>query len=193
MISVKLQMGDALLIIDAQNDFLPGGALAVTEGDAVIPPINRIASAFAKHGLPIFATRDWHPADHSSFKIHGGIWPVHCVAGTQGADFAPNLRLPDSTRIISKADEDADAYSGFEGTNLGGKMKSLGVKRVFASGLATDYCVLNSVLDSLKLGFETYLLTDAVRAVNVKPVDGEEALNKMSKEGAILITSDEIA
>lgn len=179
-------VGDALIIVDVQNDFLPGGALAVPEGDRVVAPLIQLAARFAELGLPVFATRDWHPQDHCSFAAQGGPWPPHCVAGTEGAAFAPGLRLPDTAVVVSKATEAAsDAYSGFQGTTLGVQLAQLGVKRVFVGGLATDYCVLNTVSDALAGGLEVVLLADAIRAVDVNPGDGDRALAAMLAAGAL--------
>lgn len=176
----RLAPGDVLIIVDVQNDFLPGGRLAVPNGEAVIPVLNRYLDKFSKQGLPIFATRDWHPANHCSFKQQGGLWPEHCVAQTFGAEFPAALNLPESTQIISKATHlDQDAYSGFQNTDLDNRLKSQGVRRLFIGGLATDYCVLNTVKDALKLGYTVFLLQDAVQAVNLSPDDGEKALQEM--------------
>lgn len=177
--------GDALILVDVQNDFLPGGRLAVPDGDAVIPPLNAWIRRFRARGLPVFATRDWHPPDHCSFREQGGPWPPHCVAGTPGADFAPGLELPPEVVVISKATTpEKDAYSGFEGTDLAERLRERSVRRVFVGGLATDYCVLNTVLDALKAGFEAWVIKDAVRAVDVQPGDGERALERMRQAGA---------
>lgn len=185
--------GDALIVVDVQDDFLPGGQLAVPEGDRVIPVLNRYLARFRAAGLPIFATRDWHPPDHCSFAAQGGPWPPHCIASTPGAAFAAELALPPETQIIDKATRpDADAYSGFEGTDLGERLRSLGVGRVFVGGLATDYCVLNTVRDALTQGFEAVLLTDAIRAVNVQPGDGARAEQTMTSLGAWPATLDEV-
>lgn len=186
--------GDALLVIHVQNDFLPGGALAVAEGDQVVEPLNRCIEIFHPRGLPIYATRDWHPADHCSFKEQGGPWPAHCVAGSPGAEFAPNLGLPAFAMLISQAtDPSKEAYSGFDGTNLDFQLKMYGTKRLFVGGIATDYCVLNTVRDALKLGFQVLLMTDCIRAVNVNPDDGDKAIAEMVSLGAVLITSDVVA
>jgi len=167
-------------MVDVQNDFLPGGRLAVSEGDAVIPILNRYVDYFLNQGLPILATRDWHPANHCSFKNQGGLWPAHCVAQTPGADFPDTLNLPESAQIISKATHtDQDAYSGFQGTDLDSRLKNQRIRRLFIGGLATDYCVLNTVKDAVKLGYTVYLLLDAVRAVNLSPDDGKKALQEM--------------
>lgn len=185
METVTLQAGDALIVVDVQNDFLPGGSLAVPCGDEVVPVLNRYLAAFAAKGLPIYATRDWHPANHCSFKARGGPWPPHCVAGSGGAQFAPGLKPPPQTTVISKADTpDKDAYSGFEDTDLDRRLRAQDVRRVFVGGLATDYCVLNTVRDARRLGYETFLLTDAVRAVNVNPDDGRNAEAEMRRLGA---------
>jgi nicotinamidase/pyrazinamidase len=180
--------GDALLIVDVQNDFLPGGALAVPQGDAVVPVLNRWIARFRDRGLPVVATRDWHPPDHCSFRSRGGPWPEHCVAGTPGARFAPDLELPQDALIVSKATEsDREVYSGFQGTDLAERLRALGVRRLFVGGLATDYCVLETVRDALREGFEVVVLRDAVRAVDVNPGDGERALEEMRRLGARLL------
>jgi nicotinamidase/pyrazinamidase len=177
--------GDALVAVDVQNDFLPGGSLAVPMGDQIVPLLNRYLELFHSRNLPVWATRDWHPPDHISFKAQGGPWPPHCVAGTEGAAFARGLKLSGNDEIISKADRaDKDAYSGFEGTVLKEGLEKSGVRRIFVGGLATDYCVLNTVKDALKLGFEVVLLEDAIRAVNVNPEDGEKAVEEMVEKGA---------
>jgi len=179
------QPGDALLIVDVQNDFLPGGNLAVPHGDEVVPALNRAIGAFEAQGLPVYATRDWHPERHCSFRAQGGPWPPHCVAHTRGAEFAPALRLPPAATVISKATSaDRDAYSGFEGTDLDRRLRAAGVRRLFVGGLATDYCVLNTVRDALQLGYEVQLLTDAIRAVDVQPGDGQRAEAEMTSLGA---------
>ena len=182
----RLAAGDALIVVDVQNDFLPGGSLAVPEGDAVIPVLNRYIALFNGKGLPVFATRDWHPPDHCSFRPQGGRWPPHCIAGTAGAAFPAALELTSGTRIISKADTQAkDAYSGFEGTPLNALLQAAAVRRVFVGGLATDYCVLNTVKDALRCNYATFVIEDAVRAVNVKPDDGAHALEEMRRLGAV--------
>ena len=186
--AVNVGKEHALLIVDVQNDFLPGGSLAVPHGDEVIPVLNRYIALARSRGVPVFASRDWHPGNHCSFRAHGGPWPEHCVAGTPGAAFAPGLELPRDAVIISKAmREDADAYSSFEGTDLAPRLRKLGVKHVLVGGLATDYCVLHTVRDALKSGFEVLLLQDAIRAVNVQPGDGERAERQMAQAGAVAI------
>jgi nicotinamidase/pyrazinamidase len=192
--SVRLQTGDALIAVDVQNDFLPGGSLAVPEGGAVVPVLNRYLAAFAARALPVFATRDWHPPNHCSFKAQGGMWPPHCIAATGGAEFALCLALPQTAVIISKAaTPEADAYSGFGGTDLAARLRTGRVTRLFIGGLATDYCVLNTVKDALAAGFEVLLLADAIRAVDVKPGDGMRALDEMQSLGALAICYEDIA
>jgi nicotinamidase/pyrazinamidase len=191
-----LGSGDALIIVDVQNDFLPGGALAVADGDAVLPVLNSYIAAFQKHELPIYATRDWHTPDHCSFQAQGGTWPPHCVAGTLGADFAPQLKLPEADQfvIISKATQpDKDAYSGFDGTDLAEWLQKENVRRLFIGGLATDYCVLNTVRDALKQGFDVILLEDAMRPVNRQPDDGAKAIQEMRQHGAVSANLTELA
>ena len=192
--SIRLQTVDALIAVDVQNDFLPGGSLAVPEGDAVVPALNRYLAAFGARALPVFATRDWHPPKHCSFKAQGGIWPPHCVAATRGAEFARALALPQSAVVISKAAApEADAYSGFGGTDLAARLRASGVTRLFIGGLATDYCVLNTVRDALAGGFEVLLLADAIRAVEVKAGDGARALEEMQRLGARAIRYEDLA
>ena len=190
--NIKLHKHDALLIIDVQNDFLPGGSLAVPGAEAIIAVLNRYIDFFTSLSLPVFASRDWHPAHHSSFSDMGGEWPVHCVAGTLGADFSSLLNLPQELFVISKAtDEEKDAYSAFDGTNLANLLIQHRVERLFIGGLATDYCVLHTVQDALKHGFAVILLVDAVCAVNVAAGDGERAINTMLSAGAVALYLNE--
>lgn len=183
------QPGDALLIVDVQNDFLQGGSLAVPHGNQVVPVLNRYIGTFVARGLPVYATRDWHPERHCSFRAQGGPWPPHCVAHTRGAEFAEALLLPPAVSVISKATSaDRDAYSGFENTDLDPRLRAAGVRRLFVGGLATDYCVLNTVRDALQLGYEVMLLTDAIRAVEIQPGDGQRAEAEMARLGAQCIS-----
>jgi nicotinamidase/pyrazinamidase len=183
--ALRPKSGDALIIVDVQNDFLPEGSLAVPDGDQVVAPLNRYAALFASLGLPVVATRDWHPPRHCSFRSQGGPWPPHCVAETKGAQFAPTLALPSSASVVSKATTpERDAYSGFEGTGLDAMLRRREVRRVFVGGLATDYCVLNTVKDARRLGYEVVLLRDAIRAVDVNPGDGDRAQKEMQRLGA---------
>ncbi len=176
---------DALIVVDVQNDFLPGGALAVNDGDAVIPVINECIRLSTAKRLPIYATRDWHPAGHCSFVENGGTWPKHCVADSPGAQFAEDLALPADVTIINKGtDSDQEAYSGFQGTDLSDQLHAKGVKRVIIGGLATDYCVLNTVNDALAFGFDVVLWTHAIRAVDLNSGDGDRAIEAMLARGA---------
>jgi nicotinamidase/pyrazinamidase len=184
--SVDLDRHDALLIVDVQADFLPGGNLGVQRGNEVVPALNRYLALAHRKGLRVFASRDWHPRDHCSFRAQGGPWPEHCVAGTPGAEFAPGLALPRDAVIVSKATaRETDAYSAFQDTGLAPRLQELGLERLLVGGLATDYCVLNTVLDARKAGFEVLLLADATRAVNAKPGDGERAEREMTAAGAV--------
>jgi len=188
---MRFQVGkrDALIIVDVQRDFCPGGALPVPEGDQVVPVLNQYIERFKKAGAKIYATRDWHPSNHRSFKAYGGIWPPHCIQGSKGAEFHPNLVLPKEAKIVSKATRPTiPGYSGFEETILERDLKKNGVTRVFVGGLATDYCVKSTVLDALGLGFETVLLIDATRGVNIKPDDSEKAIGEMVGKGAAKAT-----
>jgi nicotinamidase/pyrazinamidase len=186
--------GDALIVVHVQNDFLPGGSLAVPGGDEVIPVLNQHIARFVRAGLPVIATRDWHPPDHCSFHAQGGTWPPHCVAGSPGAEFAPGLALPEDVPIISQAiGPEKEAYSSFEDTDLAYTLQEIGVRRLFLGGLATDYCVLHTVLDARRLGFEVVVLEDAVRAVDLEPGDGRRALTRMQEEGAEFATMKDFA
>ncbi len=177
-------MKTALLVVDVQKDFCPGGALGVDEGDKVVEPINQLVRHFERLGWPMFFTRDWHPEHHSSFLANGGPWPPHCIAGTPGAEFHADLHVSAGATIISKADEpDKEAYSGFEGTPLTEMLKKQSVDAVVIAGLTTDYCVKNTALDAHRLGFAVTVATDAVRAVNVKPDDGRCAIKHMQIRG----------
>ncbi len=179
----------ALIVVDVQNDFCPGGTLAVPEGDQVVPVLNRYLDRFTELGAPTYATRDWHPPGHVSFKEKGGPWPAHCIQGTRGAEFHPGLKLSRRTEVVSKATSpDRDAYSAFAEPDLAERLRKQGVRTLFIGGLATDYCVKSTVLDARAAGFEVYLLADAVRAVNVSPGDGERAVEEMKRAGARMIT-----
>jgi nicotinamidase/pyrazinamidase len=188
MSAIHLDDSDALLVIDMQVDFLPGGALGVPGGHEVTDPVNHLIALFRDAGRPVFASRDWHPADHVSFAAAGGPWPPHCVAGTPGAEFAAELALPDDAVVISKADTaGADAYSAFSGTTLAQQLRERGVTRVTVCGLATDYCVLNTVTDALEEGLDTLVVPEAMRAVDVQPGDGSRALDRMVARGAVAV------
>lgn len=186
---MNLTAQDALVIVDVQNDFCPGGSLAVATGDEVARTMTRAAAAFSQLGARVYATQDWHPAGHSSFIESGGPWPPHCVQGSHGAELHPELELPEGYEIIKKGSDPAvDAYSGFLDSDLEERLKTAGITRVFVGGLATDYCVLNTVLDARRFGFEAYLLSDAMGAVDVEPGDGEKAIEQMLGAGAKRIT-----
>ncbi|MBS0170957.1 MAG: isochorismatase family protein [Nitrospira sp.] len=181
-----LRPGDALLVVDVQNDFLPDGTCAVPDGQAVIPALQQYLEVFTEATAPVFATRDWHPTNHCSFQAQGGPWPAHCVAETHGAAFPSSLHLPPSTIVISKGTAPApDAYSGFQDTSLHEHLQAAGVTRLFIGGLAMDYCVLHTVNDARRLNYGVYLLVDAIRAVNVLPEDGARAEESMVSAGAI--------
>ncbi len=188
---VTLHPGDALIVADVQNDFLPGGSLAVPAGDQIVPALNAYLAAFVRADLPVVATRDWHPPDHCSFQPRGGPWPPHCVAGTAGAAFHRALRLPASTIVVSKATTpEREAYSSFEGTDLDARLRALGVQRVFVGGLATDYCVRSTVKDALERGYAAVILGDAVRAIDREPGDGRRAEEEMVRLGAVLLRGE---
>jgi nicotinamidase/pyrazinamidase len=180
----------ALIVVDVQNDFCPGGSLAVAHGDEVVAPLNRLIKEFLDRGEPVFKTRDWHPEKTKHFTAYGGTWPVHCVQDTRGAEFHPDLSDDPRVTVISKGfDESADGYSGFDGTQLGKMLRDDGVEEVWVGGLATDYCVKETVLDARREGFEVKALADAMRPVNVRPDDGKKALEEMSAAGAEIIGS----
>lgn len=180
---------DALIVVDIQNDFLPGGSLAVRDGDRVIAPINSLMPKFPA----VFATRDWHPQDHQFFNRFGGPWPDHCIAGTSGAAFDDRLARGDVDIIISKGvDPQTDGYSGFAATELEANLRDRGVERVFVCGLATDYCVKATALDAKRAGFETFVISDAIAAVNVRPGDEDAALGELRAAGVKLIESTRI-
>jgi nicotinamidase/pyrazinamidase len=182
----------SLIVVDVQRDFCPGGSLAVLDGDKIVPPLNIVIDAFDKANLPIFFTRDWHPPNHCSFRDQGGIWPVHCVKGTPGADFHHNLLVPSGATIINKATEaKRDAYSGFDGTDLADRLKKQGVKRVFLGGLATEYCVKETSLDALRVRINVNLMLDCVRGVNVHEEDSEGAIRMLSQHGVQISSSKE--
>jgi len=184
------EFADALLIVDPQVDFCPGGALPVPRGDAIFAPLNRISRRFDT----VAASRDWHPAGHISFRSRGGQWPPHCVAGSAGAGFHRDLDQAPIGHVVSKGtDPEVEAYSAFSGTDLEDWLRRRGVRRLAVAGLATDYCVRQSVLDALRAGFEVIVLEDCVGAVDVEPGDGERALADMEAAGATRATSEELA
>jgi nicotinamidase/pyrazinamidase len=190
----KLTANDALLIADIQNDFLPGGALGIRGGDEIIPVLLGYIRFFQTHHLPIFLTRDWHPPNHCSFRSHGGLWPAHCVAGSPGSLPPPTFDAPASAVIIYKAiDRDQEAYSAFQSTALDRHLRALGIRRLFIGGLATDYCVVNTVTDALALGYAVCLLRDGIKAVNLQPDDGRRAEQEMFRLGATPVRLETLA
>jgi nicotinamidase/pyrazinamidase len=189
---------DALIVVDVQNDFCPGGALAVPEGDAVVPVLNEYARRFAERGAAVLASRDWHPRESSHFQGYGGVWPVHCLRGTPGAELHPGLRLPEGAVLLSKGTgATEDGYSAFEartdhGEGLAEVLRRRGVRRVYVGGLATDYCVRATVLDALDRGLAATFLLDASRGVNLQPHDAERAIEEMVRAGAGVATRERI-
>jgi nicotinamidase/pyrazinamidase len=176
-------VAEALIIVDFQNDFTPGGTLAVPEGDQIAQRLNELA-ADERFAL-VVATRDWHPPDHGSFADRGGPWPVHCVQDTEGAELHPSLDREKVQVIVDKGqDPAAEGYSGFEATDLERLLRDRGIDKVTVAGLATDYCVKNTVLDALRQGFEVVVDTEGVRGVEVNEGDSERALEEMSEAGA---------
>lgn len=176
-----------LLIVDLQNDFCPGGALPVKDGDKIVEPINKVMDKFDI----VIASKDMHPEK----TVHFNKWPVHCVRGTKGSEFHPDLKSEKIDFVFEKGTGNKDdGYSAFEATNknLDGFLKENKVDELYVCGLATDYCVKATVLDALKRGFKTFVLTDCIKAVNVHPDDGEKSLKEMKGQGAILIESKEI-
>lgn len=180
---------DALVIVDVQHDFLPGGALGVAQGERIFDPIERLAPRFAR----VYATRDWHPPDHSSFAHLGGPWPVHCVAESHGAAFHPRLPLDHVDLVVNKGIEvPTDGYSGFAATTLEDDLRAHGVRRVFVCGLATDYCVKETALDARRAGFITVVLADASAAVEVEPGDEARALDELRAAGVSIAHSIDV-
>lgn len=185
----EIRPDDALVIVDVQHDFLPGGALGVAEGERIFDPIDELAPRFPR----VYATRDWHPADHSSYAQYGGPWPVHCVAGTHGAAFDPRLNLENVDVVVDKGtDRETDGYSGFAATSLESDLREHGVNRVFVCGLATDYCVKATALDAKAAGFDVVVIEDAAAAVNVQPGDEERALDELRESGVAVARSRDL-
>jgi nicotinamidase/pyrazinamidase len=191
---MRISENSALVVVDIQNDFCPGGALAVDGGDQIVPVVNRLIPLFKL----VVSTQDWHPANHISFRQRGGPWPPHCVQGTFGAELHSGLHTGRITHYFKKAfNPDQDDYSEFAGIDAEGRaldevLREAGVKTIYFVGLATDYCVKSTVLDALRLGYECYVVTDGVRAVNVEPDDGQKALAEMAAAGANLIRSTDL-
>ena len=181
------QNKQALIVVDVQNDFCPGGALAVPHGDDIVAPLNSLIDQFLERGDPVYKTRDWHLPTTKHFAAYGGTWPDHCIQNTQGAEFHPKLRDDPRIEIISKGLDDKDSYSGFDDTDLAERLRSNGVNEVLIGGLATDYCVKNTVLDALKNGFKVKVLNNAIRPVEINPGDGERAIKEMREAGAEVV------
>ncbi|MBI2186099.1 MAG: nicotinamidase [Acidobacteria bacterium] len=182
----------ALLIVDVQRDFCPGGALAAPAGDRVVEPLNRYVDEAAAQGWPVYASRDWHPPVTRHFRQYGGEWPVHCVEHTAGAEFHPGLRLPSRAIVISKGQSaEKPGYSAFEGTTSDGRtlvddLRARGVDHLYVGGIATDYCVKHSVLDARRAGFDVTVLGDAIAGVDVQPGDSARAIDEMRAAGAVV-------
>jgi nicotinamidase/pyrazinamidase len=183
------QPKQALIVVDVQNDFCPGGTLAVPHGDDVIEPLNQLIDDFLKRGAPVYKSRDWHTPTTKHFAAYGGTWPVHCVQDTEGAEFHPALRDDPRITVISKGLGDTDCYSAFDETDLATQLHKQNVEEVVVGGLATDYCVKNTVLDALKKGFKVKAIENAMRAVDLQPGDGERAIDEMRDAGADIVTA----
>jgi len=188
----------ALIVVDVQNDFCPGGALAVNEGDAVVPVLNRYIDLFTSSGLAVILTRDWHPADTKHFKKFGGLWPEHCVQQTTGAAFHPNLRIPSNAMILSKGiSKELDGYSVFQASDAQGQnfaqiLRLHHIDELFIGGLATDYCVKETALDACRHGYKVHVLSDAVKGVDLNPGDSLRAAEEMKQAGAVMVAFDQV-
>jgi len=180
----------ALIVVDVQNDFCPGGTLAVAHGDEVVEPLNQVIDDFLERGAPVYKSRDWHPPATKHFEAHGGTWPVHCVQNTKGAEFHPALRDDPRIEVLSKGLGDKDCYSAFDETDLASQLHAQDVEEVVIGGLATDYCVKNTVLDALNNGFKVKALKNAMRAVDLQPGDGDRAIEEMRAAGADIVSTD---
>lgn len=180
----------ALIVVDVQNDFCPGGALAVAHGDEVVAPLNKLIEEFLERGDPVYKSRDWHPPATRHFEKHGGDWPIHCVQNTPGAEFHPQLKDDPRIHVISKGLGDTDCYSAFDETNLEAQLREEGVEELIVGGLATDYCVKATVVAGLERGFKVKALKNAMRAVDRKPGDGERAIEEMRSAGAQIVNGD---
>lgn len=192
-----MRSNSALLIVDLQNDFCPGGSLAVPAGDSIVALVNRYIGLFAASQRPVIASRDWHPEKTGHFREFGGLWPPHCVQGTSGANFHPGLHLPEDTIVVSKGmDPSRDDYSAFRakgesGGTLQDILHSLRISHLYVAGLATDYCVKESVLEALSLGFGVTVLADAVKGVDVAPGDSAKAMEEMLGAGAVSAVAED--
>lgn len=183
----------ALLLVDVQSDFFPGGDLPAPCADTIIEPVNRLIEMTRRNSLPVFATRDWHPENHCSFKEQGGPWPRHCVQGSEGAAFHPRIKMPPDVTVISTADTpDEEAYSGFKGTDLFRLLKDRDVSTLIVGGLVTEVCVKETVLDALERGFDVIVIEEAISAIDASPGDGENAIKEMKHNGASIISIEEL-
>jgi nicotinamidase/pyrazinamidase len=181
---MQIEPTDALIVVDPQNDFLPGGSLAVPDGNRILEPINALMPHFGY----VVASRDWHPRNHAYFQANGGPWPWHCLARTFGAQFSPLLHTDQIDDVVSKGtDPKTDGYSAFADTDLSLLLRKHGVRRVFVCGLATDYCVKATTLEAIANGFDAVVIADAIAGIDVKPGDVDRALDEMRAKGAQLI------
>ena len=187
---MSTQPKQALIVVDVQNDFCPGGTLAVAHGDEVVAPLNELIDEFLERGDPVYKSRDWHPPQTKHFQAYGGTWPVHCVQNTQGAGFHPQLKDDSRIRVISKGLGDTDCYSAFDETDLAAQLRDQGVKELVVGGLATDYCVKETVLAGIKEGFKVKAVENAMRAVDLQPGDGERAIQQIREAGAEIVNAD---
>jgi len=189
MEQLTITSDDALVVVDPQNDFLPGGSLPVAQGNRIFAPINALMPRFPR----VYVTRDWHPRNHAYFQAQGGPWPYHCLQGTPGAEFSPLLNRSEIDVVISKGTDPAtDGYSGFAGTDLAEQLRRAGVKRIFVCGLATDYCVKATAIEGVRHGFQVVVISDAIAAVNVAPGDEEAAIAEMRGAGVQMIASSDL-
>ncbi|HTG85496.1 MAG TPA: nicotinamidase [Pyrinomonadaceae bacterium] len=180
----------ALIVVDVQNDFCPGGSLAVAQGDEVVAPLNKLIDEFLERGDPVYKSRDWHSPTTKHFQMYGGTWPVHCVQNTEGAEFHPQLKDDPRIHVVSKGLGDTDCYSAFDETNLAAQLRDEGIEEIVVGGLATDYCVKETVLAGIKEGFKVKALENAMRAVELQPGDGERAIQAMRAAGAQIVNTD---
>ncbi len=187
---MSTQPKQALIVVDVQNDFCPGGTLAVAHGDEVVAPLNELIDQFLERGDPVYKSRDWHAPQTKHFQAYGGTWPVHCVQNTRGAEFHPQLKDDSRIRVISKGLGDADCYSAFDETDLAAELRDQGVKEIVVGGLATDYCVKETVLAGIKEGFKVKAVENAMRAVDLNLGDGERAIQEMKAAGADIVNTD---
>ena len=187
---MSTQSKQALIVVDVQNDFCPGGTLAVAHGDEVVAPLNELIDEFLERGDPVYKSRDWHPPQTKHFQAYGGTWPVHCVQNTPGAEFHPQLKDDPRIRVISKGLGDTDCYSAFDETGLATQLRDQGVNELIVGGLATDYCVKETVVAGIKEGFKVKAVENAMRAVELTPGDGERAIQEMRAAGAEIVNTD---